>query len=290
MRHLIGASLIAAAVAVPMLVTCPANASLEACGNIHVEANAQCEAQVSGGCEANCTPIHFEAACAAEGYVSCKGKCTLPSVQCNASCEANCEGECGANPEFDCGVHCQGECDANCSGRCSAAGNKAECQAQCKATCKGECDASCKGSPVTCEGQCKGSCQGQCKVDTNFECQADCQSKLSASCYAEMEGGCKVACKKPEGALYCNGQYVDHGGNAQACLDAIAAWAARVDAYAEGSASFNCSGGQCTADAEGEAGCSMSVANATTDGSAPYALGLLGALGALVFSRVRRRK
>jgi MYXO-CTERM domain-containing protein len=102
-----------------------------------------------------------------------------------------------------------------------------------------------------------------------------------------MEGGCKVACQSPKGALYCNGQYVDYGDNLDRCVNALkAALDIEVQGYAYGSAS--CSGGSC--EAEGEAGCSMSVANAPTDGSAPYAIGLLGALGALVFSRVRRRR
>jgi MYXO-CTERM domain-containing protein len=34
----------------------------------------------------------------------------------------------------------------------------------------------------------------------------------------------------------------------------------------------------------------MSVANQPSDGSTPYAIGLLGALGALVFGRSRRRQ
>jgi hypothetical protein len=290
MRKLIGPALIAAALAVPMLVTTQAQAGLEACGDINVEANAQCEMEVSGGCEVNCTPVKFEAACAAKGYATCEGECDLPSVECSGSCEGTCQGNCENNPDFSCNANCQGSCDGDCSGQCSSSGNKSECEAQCKATCKGECEASCNGSPVTCEGQCKGSCEGQCKAKTNMSCQVDCQATLSVDCHAELEGGCKAACSSPEGALFCDGQYVDHNGNAQACMDAVAAWTAEINASASGSTSAQCSGGSCTAEAEGDAGCGMSVANGTTDGSAPYALGLIGALGALLFGRARRRK
>ncbi len=101
-----------------------------------------------------------------------------------------------------------------------------------------------------------------------------------------MKGGCEVACEKPEGALVCDGEYVDHGGNAQECLNAIEAWSAQFNAYAEGDVS--CSGNSC--EAEASAGCGSTVANAPTDGSAPYAIGFLGALGALAFGRFRRRQ
>ena len=290
MRKLIGTTLIAACcLVVPLLATSPARAGLEACGDIHVEANAQCKVEVSGGCVAKCTPISFYAACSAEGYATCEGDCDLPSVECDASCEGSCQAECDTNENFSCEGNCTGSCDADCSGQCSAAGNKGECEAQCKATCKGECEGSCNGAPVECDGQCKGSCEGSCKAKTNMSCQVECQGELSASCQSKLEGGCKVACESPEGALFCNGQYVDHGGNMKDCIAALNAMlTVKVDASATGS--IECSGGSCEAEGEAEAGCSMSVANQPSDGSTPYAIGLLGALGALVFGRSRRRQ
>jgi len=291
MRKLIQTSLIAAcALAIPLLATSPARAGLEACGDINVEANAQCKVEVEGGCEAHCTPVSFYAACSAKGYASCEGECDLPSVECSGSCEGSCQGECGPDPDgFSCSANCQGSCDGDCSGQCSTSGNKAECEAQCKATCKGECDASCEGSPVTCEGKCQGSCEGSCKAKTNMSCQMSCQSELSASCQAELEGGCKVQCQSPEGALFCDGEYVDHNGNLSECINALnAVLTVKVDASASGS--LNCPGGSCGAEAEASAGCGNSIANTPTDGSTPYALGLLGALGALVIGRYRRRR
>ena len=48
MRKLIGTSLIAACcLAVPLLTASPAQAGLEACGNINVEASAQCKVEVA---------------------------------------------------------------------------------------------------------------------------------------------------------------------------------------------------------------------------------------------------
>ncbi|MCC6898866.1 MAG: hypothetical protein IT377_07810, partial [Polyangiaceae bacterium] len=76
MHKLIAPFLIgAAAFAVPMLVPSTAHAGLEACGDIHVEASGTCEAMAKGGCDVQCKDLKFEAACQAEGYVSCKGEC-----------------------------------------------------------------------------------------------------------------------------------------------------------------------------------------------------------------------
>jgi MYXO-CTERM domain-containing protein len=124
-----------------------------------------------------------------------------------------------------------------------------------------------------------------------MSCQIECQGNLSAKCQTDMKGGCEVACKSPEGALFCDGQYVDHGGNLKDCISALeAAMSITVDVSASASFSGECAGGSCSAQGEAEAGCGMTVANGTTDGSTPYALGLLGALGALVFGRYRRRQ
>jgi len=43
----------------------PAAASLDSCGNIHVEAESKCKVEVEGGCVAHCEPVSFQAACAA---------------------------------------------------------------------------------------------------------------------------------------------------------------------------------------------------------------------------------
>src|SRR3954465_11855944 len=64
-----------------------ARAAFEDCGKIHVEANATCQLEVEGGCEAHCTPVSFEAACAAEAQVTCQGQCNIDAkLDCTASC------------------------------------------------------------------------------------------------------------------------------------------------------------------------------------------------------------
>jgi hypothetical protein len=51
-----------------------------------------------------------------------------------------------------------------------------------------------------CSAQCNACCSGSCDVEANFDCSFDCT--------AEMQGGCEVDCRQPEGALFCDGQYI----------------------------------------------------------------------------------
>jgi MYXO-CTERM domain-containing protein len=258
-----------------------AAASLSSCGNIFVEGEATCEVYVEGGCTAMCEPVTVQAACAADLKVECDGMCNAEvDVDCSASCMADCSGRCEVDPgSFNCTADCQGSCAADCDGRCAAGDGQAECQASCKATCSGTCDAQCSGTPpeATCEGKCEASCQGSCEAEANVDCQIDCQADGFASCTADVQGGCEAQCQKPEGALFCDGQFVD-ASNLEECKAALKALF-DIEVYAEGSAS--CEGNTCQA--EGEVGCSC-----TADPGAPGLAGLLG-FGALVAMRRRRR-
>ena len=87
--------------------------------------------------------------------------------------------------------------------------------------------------------------------------------------------------------MECDGEFVDNGGNAKACLDAITAWKDSIRASASGSA--QCSNGECTA--EGEASCECSAVPGGGSDSPTFAnvSALLGA-GALAFGAVLRRR
>ncbi len=296
MRQMLArAALAAVALVSPLLVPSTAHAGLAACGNINVEANAQCEVSVEGGCQAQCTAVSFTAACNAQGYTECSGTCDVPSVDCSGSCEADCSAECEVQPaefscEGNCSATCQGDCSADCSAECEASANKGECEAQCKgsceATCSGECSASCEGQPAmaSCDGQCKASCEGSCTAKTNLSCQVECQGKLQASCEAELEGGCEVECEAVGGVLECDGQYVDHGGKLEECIDALKA-VVEVKGSASGSAS--CQGASCKAEGEAEASASCAMVPGN-DGAPLTGLLALGALGGLLSMRRRR--
>lgn len=263
------------------------------CGNIKVEANAKCQMEVKGGCTAKCEPVNFKARCNVKAETKCGGKCTAEidaacSTECGGSCETSCEGD----PSFSCKGSCDANCSADCSGKCEAEANKASCEGSCKASCESNCSASCEAPQVDCKGKCEASCKGSCKAKANMGCEIECRGTAQAECETELTGGCKAECEKPEGALFCDGQYIDHGGNLDKCISDLNGWLkTKINFQASGSADGECKDGKCEAEAKGEASCGgSSIANNKTNGSAPFALGLLGTLGAVAVARMRRRR
>jgi hypothetical protein len=268
----------------------PANAGIGSCGNIDVEADAECQLEVEGGCESHCKPVNFVGACSAELYAACKGTCDLDAdANCTGTCQGDCEGECGVDPgNFDCEATCQGNCEANCSGECQSSDNKTECKATCKATCSGECSASCKGTPPSakCAAKCEASCSGQCKATANLECQGTCQAKGYANCTGRLEGGCTTECSEPDGALFCDGQYVDRGDNLKECISALNAYLeSHVDVSA--SSSGSCTGNTCEGEAEAEVSSKCSLDPRALDGTSN---GITLAGAGLLLAALRRRR
>ena len=85
------ATVIAALFTLPVLVASPAQAGIEACGNIDVEAHGMCELKVDA-CEVNCSPLNVQAACAAKLEGTCSATCPkTPSLTCTGSCQADCQ-------------------------------------------------------------------------------------------------------------------------------------------------------------------------------------------------------
>jgi hypothetical protein len=267
-----------------------AEAGIEACGNINLGAGASCEFKTSGGCTAACEPASFELACAGRGALECRGQCGLDAtVECTSSCQGSCEAQCDVDPgAFDCTAACETDCsascDADCSAKCSADANSAECEAQCsagcEASCSTECEAECEVVPPSadCQAQCQGCCGGSCNAEVNFDCQIDCQADLQVSCEAELQGGCEVACEKPQGALFCDGQYVAFD-DLNACLAALAA-----ELNIEVSGSASCDNGRC--EAEGSISCGASTVD--PDGSMGGLMALFFGLGVVGTARRRR--
>lgn len=276
----------AAALALPLTVVQTAQAGIESCGNIDVRANAKCEVVVEGGCTAKCTPVSFTAACSAELYASCDASCPqLPSVECTGSCSGTCQADCMANANFDCTTACKADCDGDCSAKCADEGDKTKCDASCKATCDAECNTSCEGTAnANCEAQCQGCCQGSCTADARLECQIDCQATGYVDCEARLQGGCQAECQKPEGALFCDGQYVDVGNNLEDCIAALQAELnIKVTGYADGS----CDDNGCEGEAGGSVSCAASPAqNKAAGGAVAFAVAIMGA----AFLTRRRRQ
>lgn len=262
------------ALAIVLLTPSTASAGVEACGDIHIEAGAECELVPPGAtCDVQCTPISVQAACAGQLYVECQGECNATAtVECTGSCTTSCEGECNADPgSFDCRASCQGSCEANCAAACS----DDECMASCAATCSGSCDADCEAvaPSASCEAKCEASCDGSCTGEANIDCQVGCQSDGYLECTTEVQGSCMAACETEEGALFCDGAYVDHGGNLEECVEALMnLFNIEVEGYAEAM----CEGNSCTAEAGGSVGCQMAGSGgAAASGWALMALGML---------------
>lgn len=267
---------------------------IAACGNIDVSASATCVAEVEGGCTAKCTPVSFQAACAAKvDFSGCEGSCNVDvEASCTGSCQGSCEAECTAKPaEFTCEGQCKGSCTADCSGQCAgeAAGSeaRANCEGSCQAGCKGRCEGSCKATPPSadCKAKCEGSCSGSCKAKANASCDIQCTGSAVAKCTADLKGGCTARCSQPQGALYCDGQYMDQDGNAETCINALKA---QLNVKYSASGNAECSGGECKAEGEAAASCGTIAGSRAVGGEFALGAGLLGL--AFGVSRIRRRK
>ena len=264
---------------------------LNACGEIDLRAKAQCTVvPPSAQCETMCTPITVRAACSAKLAASCDPQCSkLPSASCNVDCEAGCKVDCMANPgKFDCKVDCQADCDGRCAASCSSKGNKTECMASCQGSCSVSCDKQCDVQlpSASCDAECKASCDGSCKVDTNIDCQLDCQAKGYVKCEADVTGGCKTRCKAKEGALFCDGNFVDTGDKLAECKDALVNLL-QASVKASGSSSSDCTGDTCSASAKGSVSSDCSVSDVGVRSSFLPGLSVL-ALACLL--RFRRRR
>jgi hypothetical protein len=161
---------------------------------------------------------------------------------------------------------------------------QSKCVASCKATASGKCEASCTGHEgmADCTANCQAVCEGKCTAEANLTCEYDCENQSWAQCETDMQGGCTAQCTQPDGALFCDGQYVDAGNNLADCVASLeAALNITVTGYAHGS----CSGNQCSGEAGGEASCA--VPKGHSGAGATLGAGLV--VGALAWMRRRKR-
>lgn len=277
----------------PLLDAAPAHAGIDACGNISIPADAECRIEVEGGCQAQCTPVAFEAACAGELEVECRGGCDVDAaLSCTATCDiATCVASCDIDPpRFECTAECNAQAEARCEGECEANADRRQCEASCKATYSASCDASCEGTPpsASCQAKCEARCEADCSARANVDCQVDCQRDGYLECQARLEGGCEVACERPEGALFCDDQFVQAGRNLQECIGALRS-RLDIDVAMEAYASGDCAGNTCSGSADASALASCSYGAPSTGGGAG-ALAVLLSAAALIGARVRRRR
>ena len=279
-------ALFAAGLLAPLAIAQTAHAGIAACGNIHVEAEAECEVRGGIECEGMCTPLSVQAQCAGDlawdCRVGCEGNLEV-DVECSGGCNADCMAECEVDPGgFDCQGSCFADCEATARAQCSTGDN--ECLAAAEGSCEAECQFSCEAQPATaeCSAQCEASCNASCSASSEayISCQSDCQRPQFPTCEADIRGGCEVACNTEQGALFCDGNYVDHDGNLQECLDSLRGL---LNVMVSGSAS--CEGNSCMAEGEISCSCTASDAQRDAQGGALFALG-----GLFLFGLSRRRR
>lgn len=235
------------------------------CGKFDFSAGASCEIKVKGGCETECTPVHFEAAC--------RGVCDVSAdATCNVDCKAQCLTECDPG-SIDCTGYCRGDCYGRCDSECS----ESDCAAQCEASCNSECAVSCTAKPPSCETSCTKSCDASCKVEANINCDVD--------CYADLEGGCKTQCEDPSGALFCNGQYVGTS-EIDACITYIRdTLNGEVNVEARGEVTCELGKGCDSVGSVNGKACSVGSVGAAAGGT-----GALAAIGLALGAAIRRRR
>jgi hypothetical protein len=113
----------------------------------------------------------------------------------------------------------------------------------------------------------------------------ECQASGFAKCEADLQGGCEAQCTSPDGALFCDGQYIDAGDQLRNCLDYLEG-VLQIDVEGYASASGECSGNTCSGEAEAGISCSASPSSASKSGLGALAGVVLG-LGLLVARRRR---
>jgi hypothetical protein len=100
-----------------------------------------------------------------------------------------------------------------------------------------------------------------------------------ASCQSMLTGGCTAQCSDPQGALFCNGQYVNIDATQLEACEAQLTSLLNIQFQGSGS----CTGGNCTA--AGTASCGQ-----IAPGAMPMSEGVLAVgLGAGIIGAVRRR-
>lgn len=270
--------LLAAAIAVMPLSLAAQNAlAAEPCGNFSLDYISKngisCKIEVEGGCTAKCTPLSFEA--------GCTGQCTATptTTDCTASCGTQCVAQCDP-AKLDCFVGCHDECDQPVIDKCTATHPNDDCVNQARAQCDMHCNAQCEvATDTNCQEHCTTCCSGSCNTQVNYDCDYN--------CFADLKGGCDVQCQDPDGAIFCNGQYVD-AADLDACITYLSQQGITVDVSARGTVTCDVTG--CAGEGSAAAGiCSVSSPGLDRTGAAAGGASL-ALLGAVLGLAGRRRK
>jgi hypothetical protein len=73
----------------------------------------------------------------------------------------------------------------------------------------------------SCATKCDTGCTAGCTAQANASCQVECQEESFPECSSDYVQLCSTQCAQPEGALFCDGNYVDVGGDLPRCVEAL---------------------------------------------------------------------
>jgi hypothetical protein len=284
--------------------TMTARAELNDCGGIFLSGDADCEYREREECMTECKTETVEKACAAKTYTSCESQCTATSTtSCESSCTDVCTTDCEEQVEEPEPPNCMGLCVSECQKSCPN-GGKGRRGACCSHHCNKKCEAKCSAEPppvtkpAECTQTCTNACSGSCTAEASLDCQLNCQTtEVFDECETETIETCTTTCRDEGGAIFCDGQFVN-ASNAKSCAAELKAkfdFDINVDIRAEaGDIADDVADG--TRDAarttKKKAKSLCSVAYAGLGGAGGTGAGALLGLcaGALVLSRVRRRR
>lgn len=282
------------------LLAAPAAAQgIEECGNVYVESDANCGYLYDEECTESCTVGNVYDACAAITYPTCDQECTPVLEQsCVETCRTTCDPDCETLPAGAATENCFGlcfeECQGDCDAVCADVDDEEACEASCGYTCSVNCEGRCDevGNDDTCDTTCTSACSGACEADSEQECQIDCQLREREACEAAVIARCETDCGGTDGALFCDGKYVDHQDNLEQCVDYLEGFVdGGVDVDPD--ANIDCEeddGTECAGDAELDTafGCNGAEVKNTETPLFAGALLMLSATGWLIRRRRRR--
>lgn len=279
--------------------TATLGAQVQACADAEVLPDADCVVQRDETCLNACAGDVYALACAPDVRQFCQSCSIGIDADCAIACSSECAPGCQDDASATCLDLCGQDCMPDCTIRCGAyqdyvcegspnteleacrAQSLADCESACGALCDFECGTSCAelGGDAGCDEMCAAACAASCTVSPVAPCLIECNVFRKGECEKELSGQCEAGCSANPGSVFCDGQYVYHGGDIAACITAL------NDLLEEPVAGTTHDAGA----PEGNGGCTIGAMPAGSQ-AAPLTLFLLPLAGARRRGGGRRRK
>lgn len=128
-----------------------------------------------------------------------------------------------------------------------------------------------------CTNKCKTSCGASCTVQSDTDCSVACETE----CTTQTKGACTTKCTTTEGALFCDGQFINPSVDLSKCVTEIESVGQKVAGWVSVSGSGS-----------GTVTVATSGCTASNTASSRSRMAIFGALaaGTLLVSRRSRRR